>query len=318
MRRLLILLFFALPAAHAQDSWPSRPVHIVVPYSPGTGADILARVIGPKLAERLKVPIVVDNKPGATGNIGADFVAKAPADGQTILFTATSFGTTPALRGSTMPFDPIKDFAPVALVATSGLVVVVNPKLPVRTMRDFIDLVKRQPGQLHYSSPGSGGPQHLAMELLKLETGMDIVHVPYKAEAGARGDVVGGHVDATVSALQTAHPQIVSGQLRALGVMSAERAAAYPDVPTLKEQGVPDVEVETWYGALAHAGTPAAIITRLNEDINAALQDASVRDVLAKQGLTAAGGSPERFASLIRKDIARWQRVVKAAGIKAD
>ena len=318
MHRLLILLFLLVPAAHAQDGWPSRPIHIVVPYTPGTGADILARVIGPKVSERLKVPVVVDNKPGATGNIGADFVAKSPADGQTILFTATSFGTTPALRGSTMPFDPVKDFAPVALVATSGLVVVVNPKLPVKSMRDFIDLVKREPGKLHYSSPGNGGPQHLAMELLKLETGMDIVHVPYKAEAGARGDVVGGHVDATVSALQTAHPQIVSGQLRALGVMSAERASAYPDVPTLKEQGVPDVEVETWYGALAHAGTPAPVLTRLNEEINVALKDASVRDVLGKQGLTAAGGSPERFAELIRKDIARWTRVVKAAGIKAD
>jgi tripartite-type tricarboxylate transporter receptor subunit TctC len=318
MHRLLILLFLLVPAAHAQDGWPSRPIHIVVPYTPGTGADILARVIGPKVSERLKVPVVVDNKPGATGNIGADFVAKSPADGQTILFTATSFGTTPALRGSTMPFDPVKDFAPVALVATSGLVVVVNPKLPVKSMRDFIDLVKREPGKLHYSSPGNGGPQHLAMELLKLETGMDIVHVPYKAEAGARGDVVGGQVDATVSALQTAHPQIVSGQLRALGVMSAERASAYPDVPTLKEQGVPDVEVETWYGALAHAGTPAPVLTRLNEEINVALKDASVRDVLGKQGLTAAGGSPERFAELIRKDIARWTRVVKAAGIKAD
>jgi len=318
MHRLLILLFLALPAAQAQDAWPSRPVHVIVPYTPGTGADILARVIGPKLSERLKVAIVVDNKPGATGNIGADFVAKAPADGLSILFTATSFGTTPALRGSTMPFDPIKDFAPVALVATSGLVVVVNPKLPARSMREFIDLVKREPGRLHYSSPGSGGPQHLAMELLKLETGMDIVHVPYKAEGGARSDVVGGHVDATVSALQTAHPQIVSGQLRALGVMSAERAAAYPDVPTLKEQGVPDVEVETWYGALVRAGTPPAIVTRLNEDINEALKDPGVRDVLAKQGLTAAGGTPERFGELIRKDIARWQRVVKAAGIKAD
>jgi tripartite-type tricarboxylate transporter receptor subunit TctC len=320
MERFLIPLFLLLSAvaAHAQDSWPSRPIHVVVPFTPGTGADILSRVLGPKLSERLKVPIVVDNKPGATGNIGADFVAKAPADGLTLLVTATSFGTTPALRGNTMPFDPLKDFAPVGLIATSGLVVIVNPQLPVKSMRDFIDLVKREPGKLHYSSPGSGGPQHLAMELLKLETGMDIVHVPYKGEAGARADVVGGHVDATVSALQTAHPQIVSGKLRALGVMSAERAAAYPDVPTLKEQGVPDVEVETWYGALAPAGTPAAIVTRLNEDINAALKDPSVRDFLAKQGLTAAGGSPERMGELIRKEITRWTRVVKAAGIKAD
>ena len=320
MRRLLILLFLAAlhAAAPAQDAWPSRPIHVIVPYTPGTGADILSRVLGPKLSERLKVPIVVDNKPGATGNIGADFVAKAAPDGHTLLFVATSFGTTPALRGATMPFDPVKDFTPVGLIATSGLVVVVNPQLPARSMREFIDLVKREPGKLHYSSPGSGGPQHLAMELLKLETGMDIVHVPYKAEAGARGDVVGGHVDATVSALQTAHPQIVSGKLRALGVMSAERASAYPEVPTLKEQGVPDVEVETWYGALAPAGTPAAIVVRLNEDINAALKDPSVREFLAKQGLTAAGGSPERMAELIRKELARWTRVVKAAGIKAD
>ena len=320
MQRLLILLFLAaLPAAaQPQDAWPSRPIHIVVPFTPGTGADILSRVLGPKLSDRLKVPVVVDNKPGATGNIGAEFVAKAPPDGNTFLVTATSCGTTPALRGSTMPFDPIRDFAPVALIATSGLVVVVNPRLPARSMREFIELVKREPGKHNYSSPGNGGPQHLAMELLKLQTGMNIVHVPYKAEAGARGDVVGGHVDATVSALQTAHPQIVSGQLRALGVMSAERAAAYPDVPTLKEQGVPDVEVETWYGALAAAGTPAAVVSRLNAEINTALKDPSVKEILAKQGLTAAGGSSERFGELIGKEIARWTPVVKAAGIKAD
>jgi tripartite-type tricarboxylate transporter receptor subunit TctC len=212
----------------------------------------------------------------------------------------------------------VKDFAPIALLATGALGVYINPQVPAKNMREFITLVKSQPGKLYYSSPGNGGPQHLAMELLKLETGMDIVHVPYKAEAGARADVVGGHVDATVSALQTAHPQIVSGKLRALGVMSAERSAAYPDVPTLKEQGVPDVEVETWYGALAPAGTPPAIVARLNEDINAALKDPGVGDFLAKQGLTAAGGRPERMGELIRRELARWTRVVKAAGIKAD
>src|SRR4051812_24655077 len=158
MHRLLIPLFLAVvgTAAQAQDAWPSRPIHIVVPFTPGTGADILSRVLGPKLSERLKVPVVVDNKPGATGNIGADFVAKAAPDGLTLLVTATSFGTTPALRGESMPFDPVKAFAPVALVATSGLVVIVNPRLPVRSMREFIDLVKREPGKYHYSSPGSG------------------------------------------------------------------------------------------------------------------------------------------------------------------
>jgi tripartite-type tricarboxylate transporter receptor subunit TctC len=217
-----------------------------------------------------------------------------------------------------VPYDFDRDVAPITMITEAPLVIVVNSAHPAKTMKELIELAKRQPGKMHYSSPGNGGPQHLAMELIKLETGIDIVHVPYKGAAGALADVVGGHVDATIAAVQTAHPHVQSGRLRALSVMSAERAAAYPDVPTLKEQGVPDVEVETWYGALAHAGTPVAIVTRLNEDINAALQDASVRDVLAKQGLTAAGGSPERFGNLIRKDIARWQRVVKAAGIKAD
>ena len=217
---LLALCIF--PPAFAQE-YPTRPVHIIVPYTPGTGADILARLLGPKLGERWKVGVPTENKPGATGNIGADFVAKAAPDGHTLLFVATSFGTTPALQKS-LPFDPVKDFAPVALVATSGLVVVTNPQVAASSMKEFIALAKRQPGKMHYSSPGNGGPQHLAMELVKLETGMDIVHVPYKAAAGALTDVVGGHIDATVAAVQTAHPHVQSGKLRALAIMSAERS----------------------------------------------------------------------------------------------
>jgi tripartite-type tricarboxylate transporter receptor subunit TctC len=185
-------------------------------------------------------------------------------------------------------------------------------------MREFIDLVKREPGKLHYSSPGNGGPQHMAMELLKLHTGMDIVHVPYKAAAGALADVVGGHVDAMISAIQTAHPQVQSGRLRALGVMSAERSQAFPDVPTLKEQGLPDLEVETWYGAFAPAATPAPLVSRLNADINLVLKDPGIRELLAKQGMIPIGGPPERMGDLVKSELARWTRVVKAAGIKAD
>jgi tripartite-type tricarboxylate transporter receptor subunit TctC len=303
-------------AASAQD-FPSRPVHIVVPYTPGTGADILARLLGPKLGERWKVAVVPENKPGATGNIGAEFVAKAPADGYTLLFVATSFGTTPALQKN-LPYDPVKSFEPVALIATSGLVVVVNPQVPAHSMKDLIELAKRQPGTMHYSSPGSGGPQHLAMELVKLETGMDIVHVPYKAAAGALTDVVGGHVDATVAAVQTAHPHVQSGKLRALAVMSAERSPAYPDVPTMKEQGLPDLEVETWYGAFAPAGTPAQVVQKLNSDLNTALREAQVREVLEKQGMTPVGGAPQRLGDLVKRELPRWSRVVSAAGIKAD
>jgi tripartite-type tricarboxylate transporter receptor subunit TctC len=317
--RTLLLALLALctsPAAFAQD-YPARPVHIIVPYTPGTGADILARLLGPKLGERWKVGVPTENKPGATGNIGADFVAKAAPDGHTLLFVATSFGTTPALQKS-LPFDPVKSFEPVALVATSGLVVVTHPQVAASSMKELIALAKRQPGKMHYSSPGNGGPQHLAMELIKLETGMDIVHVPYKGAAGALADVVGGHVEATIAAVQTAHPHVQSGRLRALAIMSAERSPAYPDVPTMKEQGLSDLEVETWYAAFAPANTPLQIVQKLNSDINAVLRDAQIREAIEKQGMTPVGGTPQRLGDLVRNELPRWNRVVSAAGIKAD
>jgi len=291
-------------------------VHIVVPYTPGTGADILARVFDPKLSQRLKASFVVDNKPGATGNIGADVVAKSPPDGYTLLLTATSFTTNPALKPA--PFDPVKDFAPVALLATGALGVYVNPQVPAKSMPEFISLVKNQPGKLYYSSPGNGGPQHLAMELLKLDTKIDIVHVPYKGAGGAIADLVGGHVQAMVSALQTVAPHVQSGRLRMLGVMSAKRAEAFPDVATLKEQGLPDLEVETWYAMFAPAGTPAPIVQRLNREMNDLLKQADVRDVLEKQGLVPEGGAPQILGERVKMELARWTRVVKAAGIKAD
>jgi len=291
-------------------------VHIVVPYTPGTGADILARVFDPKLSERLKTGFVVDNKPGATGNIGADFVAKSAPDGYTLLLTATSFTTNPALKPA--PFDPVKDFAPVALLATGALGVYVNPQVSAKSMPEFIALVKKQPGRLNYSSPGNGGPQHLAMELLKLETHINIIHVPYKGAGGAVADLVGGHVQAMVSALQTVAPHVQAGRLRMLGVMSARRAEAFPDVPTLKEQGLPDLEVETWYAMFAPAGTPAPVVERLNRDLNDFLKEKDVRDVLEKQGLVPEGGAPQELGERVKRELARWTRVVKAAGIKAD
>ena len=304
--------------AVAQDlAFPTRNVQIVVPYTPGTGADILARAFGPKLSERWKVGVVTDNRPGATGNIGAEFVSKAAPDGHTMLFTATSFGTTPALYQK-LPFDPVKSFAPVALIATSGLALVVHPQLPVKSVKEFIQLAKRRPGQLLYSSPGNGGPQHLAMELFKLETGIDIVHVPYKGLSGAMIDLIGGHVQAMISATQTAHSSVQAGRLRVLAVMSPERSSAYPDAPTVKELGLAQVEVETWYGAFAPAGTPAPVIAKINAELNALLKLPEVRELLAKQGMTPRGGSPESFGSMVRAELVRWDRVVKAAKIKAD
>ena len=303
--------------AGAQDAFPARNVQFVVAYTPGTGADILARAFGPKLSERWKVNVVTENRPGATGTIATAYVAKAAPDGHTLLFVATSFGTTPALR-SNLQFDPVKSFAPVALIATSGLGVVVHPQLPAKSMRDFIALAKRRPGELHYSSPGNGGPQHLAMELIKLETKIDIVHVPYKGLAGAMTDLVGGHVQAMVSALGSAAPYVAGGRMRLLAVMMAERSPAFPEVPTMKELGLANLEVYTWYGAFAPAGTPAPVVAKVNGDLNALLRLAEIREVLVKQGLNAAGGPPERLGNLVRDELARWKRVVAAAGIKAD
>src|SRR5437588_6877133 len=316
MARLLAGLFLVCAFSAVAQDYPSRPIHIIVPYTPGTGADILSRVLGPKLGERWKAAVVTDNKPGATGNIGAESAAKSAPDGYTLLLTATSFTTNPALKPA--PFDPVKDFAPIALLATGALGVYINPQVPAKSMGEFVTLVRSQPGKLYYSSPGNGGPQHLAMELLKLETGMNIVHVPYKGAGGAITDLVGGHVQAMISALQTVAPHVQAGRLRMLAVMSAHRAEAFPDVPTLKEAGAPDLEVETWYAMFAPAGTSGAIVARINRDVNELLQEADVRDVLAKQGLEPAGGTPEALGVRVKRELANWTRVVKAAGIKAD
>jgi tripartite-type tricarboxylate transporter receptor subunit TctC len=316
MTRLLAGLFLVCAASAAAQDYPSRPIHIIVPYTPGTGADILSRVLGPKIAARWKAAVVTDNRPGATGNIGATEAAKAAPDGYTLLLTATSFTTNPALKPA--PFDPEKDFAPIALLATGALGVYVHPQVPAKSMREFVDLVRSQPGKLYYSSPGNGGPQHLAMELLKLENGMDIIHVPYKGAAGAISDLVGGHVQAMISALQTVAPHVQSGRLRMLAVMSARRSEAFPDVPTLKEAGLPDLEVETWYAIFAPAGTPHAIVMRVNREMNELLKEADVKDVIAKQGLVPEGGTPEALGARVKRELAAWTRVVKAAGIKAD
>jgi tripartite-type tricarboxylate transporter receptor subunit TctC len=304
--------------AVAQEvAFPSRNVQVIVPFTPGTGADILARTLGPKLAERWKVSVIADNRPGATGNIGAEIVSKAAPDGHTLLFTATAFATTPPLFPK-LPFDPIKSFAPVALIATSAVALIVHPQLPAKSVKEFIQLAKRRPGEMLYSSPGNGGPQHLAMELFKLETGIDIVHVPYKGLAGAITDLMGGHVQAMISATQTAASSVRAGRVRMVAVMSPERSAAFAEVPTFKEQGFPNLVVETWYGAFAPAGTPVAVVARINSDINAALQSPDMRDALFNQGMVQRGGSPEQFGDMVRKELARWARVVERAKIKAD
>jgi len=312
---LALAAFAAASICNAQAPYPSRAITIVVPFTPATGADVIARLLQPKLTENLKVPVVVDNKPGASSAIGTEFVARSPADGYTLLFTATSHGTLPATKRS-LPYDPVKSFTPVALAATGAMSLVLGAQVPAATMGEFIALAKKSPGALYYSSPGPGSIQNLTMELVKLDTGIDLVHVPYKGSAGAASDLVGGHVQATVASLQTMAPYVTTGRLRMVAVLSEERSPAFPNVPTMKELGHSGLVVDTWYGIFAPAGTPRDAVARLNKEVNALLQQPELRDALAKQGLTPVADRPERLGELVTQEIARWNRVVASAGLQ--
>jgi tripartite-type tricarboxylate transporter receptor subunit TctC len=322
---LLVLLVTTLvglggvsAGAFAQEpAWPQRTVQFIVPYTPGTGADILSRLLSPVLSQAWKVPVVTENRAGASGNLGADLVAHAPADGYSLLFTATSFATNPPLQPN-LPFDPIRSFAPVAVVAASSMALMVNPAVPARTVREFVELARRQPGALYYGSTGNGGPQHLTMELIKLETGIDLVHVPYKGSGGALADLVAGHVQAMVVSLQTVAPFVANGRLRMLAVLSDRRQGAFAEVPTLAEAGYPGLVVDTWYAVFAPAGTPASVIARINSALAQAANRPEIRAQLARQGMAPVGGPPERLAETLRRDLDRWGRVIAAAHIKAD
>ncbi len=314
MKLATLLAFVGLGAAvlpslsHAQD-YPSRAIQFIVPYTPGTTADVLARLLGSKLSQRWNVPVVVDNKAGASGIIGTEAVAKAAPDGYTFLFAATSYGTLAAINPK-LPYDPVKSFAPVSLLGTSAMTLVVNNKFPAHNVREFVEQVKKQPGVVNYASPGTGGSQHLTMELFKQETGVNMVHVPYKGSAGALNDIVAGHVQASVVSLQSATPLVQSGKMRMLAVMSRERAPTFPQVPTLAESGYGNMLVETWYGVMAPAGTPPAVIAKINAEINHLLTLPDVKEAMAKQGVDPAGGNPEKLDALVRSEIKLWSAVV--------
>jgi tripartite-type tricarboxylate transporter receptor subunit TctC len=318
-RRALLAaaLCAALPMASVAQDYPNRPIQFIVPYTPATTADVLARLLGPRITQRWNQPVVVDNKAGAGGLIGADAAARAAPDGYTFLFVATSYGTLPALTAK-MPYDPVKSFTPVALLGTSAMTLVVNPQVPANNLREFVEFAKKQPGKVNYASPGSGSSQQLAMELFKQEAGIDLVHVPYKGSAGSMNDLVGGHVQAGVVSLQTASNFVQAGKLRMLGVMSRERAASMPNVPTFREAGFPKMLVETWYGVLAPAGTPAAIVNKMNTELNELLQLPEIREAMARQGVDPAGGAPERMGALLRDELKLWSDVVRRGKITAD
>lgn len=322
-RRLILgmagaLAALALPiTGTAQTAWPTKPIKIIVPFTPGTGIDVLARTLGQKLSERLGQPIVVDNKPGASGNIGTGSVATSAPDGYTLLMTVNTFVINPSLYKS-VPYDPIKSFVPVAPAAVGALTFVVHPSFPAKTLAEAVKLIKANPGKYTYASPGSGTPQHLAMELFKLNTGTDILHVPYKGSAGAITDLLGGAVQAMVLPVHSALSHAKTGRIRMLAVAQDKRAAIAPDVPTFAEQGVTNSNVDLWYGLMAPAGTPAAVVDKLNGEINSILALPDVRETLDKQGLIPTPGKPEALGTLAKNDFARWAAVIKQAKISAD
>jgi tripartite-type tricarboxylate transporter receptor subunit TctC len=305
-------------AARAQDTYPSRNIRAIVPFSPGTGIDILARTLGQKLAERWKTSVIVDNRPGASGNIGTEAAAKSPPDGYTLLMTASTIVTN---RGffKTMPYDAVKDFAPVIPLALGSLAFVTHPSLPAKSVREFVSLAKARPGEINYASPGNGTPHHLAMELFKQRTGMDLTHIPYKATGPAVTDMLGGHVSVMFMPIHVALPHAQALKLRVLAAGGVQRAAATPNVPSLAEAaGVRDVDVDIWYALYVPSGTPANVIGKLNSEISTLLRDPDTQETLAKQGLTPTGGTPEQLARLTHTDLQRWLKVVHDARIQPD
>lgn len=310
---LQIALAFSL-AAHAQ--YPNRPIKVVVPFTPGTGIDILARVFAQKLQERTRNPVVVENRPGASGNIGTEAVAKAPADGYTLLMTATTIVQSAVLHKS-VPYDP-KSLTPIGLAAIGNLSLVAHPALPARTVAELVALAKAQPGKLNYASPGNATPHHLAMELLKLHFGLQLVHVPYKGTAGAVTDILGGQVQLMFLPVHVALPHVLAGKLNMLASGGAQRSPATPNSPSLAEAGVRDIDVDIWFALLGPAGLPAEVVTLLNGELVAILRDPDTRAGLLKQGLSPQPGTPAELARLIETDLERWGRVVRDARITAD
>jgi tripartite-type tricarboxylate transporter receptor subunit TctC len=291
-----------------------QAIRIIVPYSPGGGPDLLARILAEELRQRRGEAAIVENKPGASGNIGTEVVARALPDGQTLLMAVNALVMNEGLYRS-IPYDPVTSFAPVVEVATGALALVVHPSMNVGSFAEFLALVRSKPSEFNYSSPGRGTPQHLAMELLKLKSKINLTHVPYPGSAGASRDLVGGFVSASFLPVHTALPLIESGQIRVLAIGSPVRVTQLPQVPTLVELGVAEFDVDLWFGVLAPVGTPKEIIDRYNAALNEILATPSVRSVLEKNGLTARGGPPERLAELIAKDRARWAAVIRDAGI---
>jgi tripartite-type tricarboxylate transporter receptor subunit TctC len=324
-RRILLaacaLTLLAASAAHAQPAFPSRPLRIIVPFTPGGSSDVLARAIGVEIGKTLGQPVVIDNVPGAGGSLGAERAAKAAPDGYTLLMGHIgTLAVNPSLYPK-LPYDPQKSFAPVAWVARVPNVLVVNVSVPARNLQELVSLAKAKPGSLAYGSGGNGSAAHTTMEYLKMQTGTSFLHIPYRGTAPSVNDLVAGQVQAGFTGIPALLPHIRSGKLRALAVSSPKRLALLPDVPTVAETGVPGTkgfEADQWYGLVAPAGTPADVVALLNQHVNKALASEEVRARLAAEGAEATPATPQVFAGLIAAEIPRWRKVVQGAAIKLD
>jgi len=298
------------------QAYPSKPIRMMIPFPAGGGSDTMGRVIGQKLAERLGQPVVVENRPGAGGSIGADAVAKAAPDGYTILLGSTSELVQYPNVNPKIGYDPLRDFAPITRVAAVPLVLVVHPSLPVRTVKDMVALAKARPGEINFGSAGNGSTTHLAVELFILMTGTRMTHVPYKGSPQAVTDLVAGNVQLGIPTMPAALGFINAGRARALAVTSGRRAPVLPDVPTMQEAGVLGYETDLWTGILAPAGTPAAVLSRLHSEIAHITALTDVKDVLGRQGAVPASGTSQEFSAYMKTELAKWARVVKQANVR--
>ena len=307
-----MLALFAAAAA-AQD-WPARPVRMVVPYPPGGGTDVVARIVNEKLSPELGQPIVVDNKGGAGGSVGTEIAAKAPADGYTVLMTLSSHTINPKLY-TKLAYDVERDFIPVSLAAMIPQILVAHPSVPATNVQELIALLRASPGKFNYASVGVGSPGHIAGELFKLKTGVQMTHVPYKGGGPAVADTIGGQVQLLFVSMPAVWQHVKGGRVRALGVTSGKRSVGATEVPTIVEQGVPDFVVDSWYGLLVPAKTPAPVVAKLNAAMVKVLQMPEVRDKLLAQGAEAASSTPADFEALIRDELKKWEYVIREAKI---
>lgn len=307
----------AAPVAHAQ-SYPTKPIRFIVPFPPGGGNDTIARQIGQRLASRLGQQVPVDNRPGAGGAIGAELAAKAPADGYTMFLAGVAtHGINPNLRRK-LPYDPLRDFDAVSLIASAPLLVVVHPSLPVKSVKELVALAKSRPGQINFASNGAGGSSHLAVEMFRMMTGTSLVHIPYKGLSPALTELLSGEVQLMFSSAVAMLPQVKAGRLRAIAMTGGKRSPAIPDIPTVAEAGVSGYETGSWYGVVVPAGTPRAAIDTLSREIISFVRSPETMERMNREAVIPVGSAPEEFTAHIKRELARWAKVVKQANLRIE